>query len=99
MRMTAYERHDSSAQPSRDERIKQAVIDDIDNHGDATNEALGTQATLSILVDRNWQLGQELTELLSKAVANPSDKRDQELGKCIRKIAYDYIAAAVEDLV
>ena len=86
-------------QTLRDERIKDMVIADIEGHGDATDEAIGTQATLSILADRKWHIGQELRELLVKAIESPNDKADQELGKCIRTIAYDYIANAVEDLI
>jgi hypothetical protein len=87
-------------QELRNERIKEGVLWDIDNDGDATSEAVGTQATLSRL-DRgnNWNISQELKELLTKAIEKPSDEADQALGKYFRETAYEYIAKSVEDLI
>ena len=84
----------------RDERIKDLVLCDIQSDGDATSEAVGTQATLSRLNSSNgWQIGQELKELLIQAIERQSDEADQELGKYFRETAYEYIAKSVEDLI
>lgn len=76
------------------------VIDDIECNGEASKEAIGTQATLTVLDQEDgWQLGIELKECLAKAISNPSYKNDQELGKCIREMSFDYIAKSMEDLI
>ena len=94
---------DKAAEIEADERemeILNYVIDDIECNGEASKEAIGTQATLTVLdQEHGWQLGIELKECLAKAISNPSYKNDQELGKCIREMSFDYIAKSMEDLI
>ena len=71
----------------RDERIKDLVLCDIQSDGDATSEAVGTQATLSRLNSSNgWQIGQELKELLIQAIERQSDEADQELASISERL-------------
>ena len=83
-----------------DSKLEALVIADIEGNGESSKEAVGTQATLTVLDKTNgWELGLELKEFLAAAIANPSDRRDAELGKCIRQMAYDYIANDLSDLL
>ena len=94
---------DKAAEFEADEReieITNHVIDDIESNGESSKEAIGTQATLTVLDKANgWQLGVHLKECLAKSISNPSYKHDAELGKCIREMSYDYIANDVKDLI
>jgi hypothetical protein len=88
------------AQAEIDSEIEGLVIADIEGNGESSKEAIGTQATLTVLDKTNgWELGLELKEFLAAAISNPSDRHDAELGKCIRQIAYEYIANDVKDLI
>ena len=83
-----------------DSKLEALVIADIEGNGESSKEAVGTQATLTVLDKTNgWELGLELKEFLAAAIANPSDRLDAELGKCIRQMAYDYIANDLSDLL
>tara|TARA_R110001606_G_scaffold145378_1_gene285284 strand:- start:35 stop:388 length:354 start_codon:yes stop_codon:yes gene_type:complete len=88
------------AQAERDSEIEALVIADIEGNGESSKEAIGTQATLTVLdKDNGWELGLELKEFLAAAISNPSDRHDAELGKCIRQMAYDYMANDFKDFV
>lgn len=88
------------AQAETNSAIEALVIADIEGNGESSKEAIGTQATLTVLDKTNgWELGLELKEFLAAAILNHSDRHDAELGKCIRQMAYDYIANDVKDFV
>lgn len=88
------------AQAETDSAIEALVIADIEGNGESSKEAIGTQATLTVLdKDNGWELGLELKEFLAAAISNPSDRHDAELGKCIRQMVCEYMANDYKDFV
>ncbi len=97
MNNTAYELHDSSAPPTKEERLLEAVLDDIQNDGEYTLEAIGSEALLApagyLRADVRLRLFAAIT---SKGLTSqPSD--DEKLGRCIRELVFGYIAKGVEE--
>tara|TARA_R110000765_G_scaffold425311_1_gene538033 strand:+ start:725 stop:1078 length:354 start_codon:yes stop_codon:yes gene_type:complete len=88
------------AQADKDAAIESLIIADLEGNGESSKEAMGTQATLTVLDKGNgWELGTELKEFLAAAISSPSEGNDAKLGKCIRQLAYEYMANDFKDFV
>lgn len=96
MSMTAFERHDSSPEPTREERLLDEVIEDINNGGTASLEAANSLLMLgdgSIIRDSFRML---LTNALGSKGSMMEKDCDEKLGKYIKTRMFDAIKQEIE---
>ena len=93
---TAYELHDSSAPLAREERILEAVLEDIQSDGDVTHEALATEATLENINEMKIALKMLLRDAIVSKGTVRQRHADEKLGKYIRARVFDYVSERVE---
>ncbi len=87
------------AADDKEMRLDDLVLAEIEVDGLVALEAIGTEATLESSHHADKKLREALTEAIKCKGSNSQDLADKDLGRIFRKLAYEYIAHSMDDLI